>query len=139
MDLKIIKVLESNIKMEFIMTRESEQTYDYICFGDLAYEFAFSDPKEAEKKIKRRLKYYRLGNYDQERVDYIRELKNDLYKEISLQSKSKYFNKSKSNYADLSDFNMEKMKTDYLKEYVKIDSSDMIRILNFTIYLYHLR
>jgi hypothetical protein len=121
------------------MDQKSEQSYDYICFSDLAYEFDFSDPKEAEKKIKQRLKYYNLGKYDQERVDYIRELKNDLYREISLQSKSKYFNKSKSNYADLADFNLEKMKSDLLEKYNKIDSSDMYGILNFAIYLYHMR
>jgi hypothetical protein len=65
---------------------EQENTYEFICFGDLAYEFDFSDRKEAERKIKRRLKYYHLGDYDQERVNYVRELKNDLYTEISLQS-----------------------------------------------------
>ena len=121
------------------MAESSEQTYDYICFSDLAYEFDFPDPKEAEKKIKRKLKYYKLGKYEQERVDYIRELKNDLYGEISLQSKSKYFNKSKSNFAEFTDFNMGKMKSDFLEKYNEINSSDMSGILNFAIYLYHLR
>jgi hypothetical protein len=121
------------------MTQNSEQTYDYICFSDLAYEFDFSNPKEAEKKIKRRLKYYNLGKYDQERVEYIRELKNELYKEISLQSKSKYFNKSNSNYSDFTDFKIEKMKSDLLEKYKKINGSDMYGILNFAVYLYHMR
>ena len=57
-----------------LMTQTSEQSYDFICFTDLAYEFDFSDTKKAEKKIKRILKYYNLWEYDQERVDYIREL-----------------------------------------------------------------
>lgn len=121
------------------MTEEQKQTYDFICFSDLAYEFDFSDKKEIERKIKRRLKYHRLGEYSQERVDYIRSLKNDLYKEISLHSKSKYFNKSNSNFADFADYNTDKMKTDYLQEYYKINESDMIGILNFAIYLYHMR
>ena len=34
------------------MLQENEQTYDLVCFTDLAYEFDFSDKKEAEKKIK---------------------------------------------------------------------------------------
>lgn len=46
------------------MPQENEQTYDFICFTDLAYEFDFSDKKEAEKKIKRRLKYYKLGDWN---------------------------------------------------------------------------
>ncbi|MBN1639482.1 MAG: hypothetical protein JW866_10970 [Ignavibacteriales bacterium] len=51
------------------MSQENEHTYDLVCFTDLAYEFDFSDKKEAEKKIKRRLKYYKLGVYSQERVE----------------------------------------------------------------------
>lgn len=98
------------------MEQDTQQTYDLICFTDLAYEFDFSDKKEAENKIKRRLKYYKLGNYNQERIEYIRVLKNDLYAEISLGTKSKYFQKSRSNYADLQDYKLENMKIDYLKK-----------------------
>ena len=121
------------------MTQNSEQSYDFICFTDLAYEFDLSDRKEVERKIKRRLKYYNLGEYNQERVDYIRDLKNDLYEEISLHSKSKYFNKSNSEYADLTDFDVEKMKTDFGKKYKKIKRSDLVGMFNYAIYLYHLR
>jgi len=92
------------------MEQATQQTYNLICFTDLAYEFDFSDKKEAEKKIKRRLKYYKLGDYNQERIEYIRTLKNDLYAEIALGTKSNYFQKSKSNYADLEDYKFEKMK-----------------------------
>tara|TARA_R110002050_G_scaffold45957_4_gene108373 strand:+ start:2855 stop:3226 length:372 start_codon:yes stop_codon:yes gene_type:complete len=121
------------------MSHQNKYTYDLVCFTDLAYEFDFSDKKEAEKKIKRRLKYYKLGDYSQERVEYIRELKNDLYQEIGLQTKSKYFSKSKSNFADLADFKLEKMILDYLYKYNKINESDIKGILNFAIYLYHMR
>jgi hypothetical protein len=44
------------------MTDDKKQTYDFICFTDLAYEFDLSEKKEIEKKIKRRLKYYNLGD-----------------------------------------------------------------------------
>ena len=121
------------------MAQKSEQSYDYICFSDLAYEVDFSDPREIEKKIKRRLKYYNLASYDQERVDYIRQLKNELNAEISLHSKSKYYNKSSSNYADLTDFNIERMTADFLKKYDKIAKPDMTQILNFAVYLYYMR
>jgi hypothetical protein len=121
------------------MEQANQQTYDLICFTDLAYEFDFSDKKETERKIKRRLKYYGLGDYNQERTEYIRALKNDLYAEISLGSKSSYFQKSKSHYADLEDYKFEKMKLDYLKKYDSITEDDMNGILNFAIYLYHMR
>ena len=121
------------------MTEEKGQTYDFICFTDLAYEFDFSEKKEIEKKIKRRLKYYKLGDYKQDRVDYIRELKNDLYSEISKTTKSKYFHKSKSNYADLADFDFDRMTDDYNEKYDKMDKDELKGMINFAIYLYHLR
>lgn len=121
------------------MTDDKEQTYDFICFSDLAYEFDFSDKKEIERKIKKRLKYYKLGEYNQDRVDYIRQLKNDLYSEISKTTKSKYFHKSKSNYADLADYNTDRMIMDYNIKYIKIDKNELIGMINFAIYLYHMR
>jgi hypothetical protein len=120
-------------------TGQESPTYDFICFSDLAYEFNPQEKKEIEKKIKRRLKYYKLGNYNQERVDYIRCLKNDLYAEISLESKSTYFSKSKSDYADLNDFDINRMAFDYLKKYEKVNAKEMIGMINFAVYLYHLR
>ena len=118
---------------------KQKQTYDYICFSDLAYEFDNIDFSEAEKKIKRRLKYYRLASYNQEKVDYIRRLKNDVYKEISLRSKSKYFNKVESNYSDFTNFFIVRMTSDFLEKYHDIDRSDITRILNSAIYLYYMR
>ena len=121
------------------MLEINEQSYDFICFSDLAYEFDFSNQKEAEKKIKRKLKYHNLAEYNQERIDYIRVLKNDLYKEIRQETKSKYYNYSKSNYAEFTDFDITRMKVDYLNKYEIINDSDMLAILNLAIYLYHMR
>ena len=95
--------------------------------------------KEVEKKIKRRLKYHKLGEYKQERVDFIRQLKNDLYSEISQTTKSKYFHKSKSNYTNIADFNIERMTADYFKKYNTVDRNELTGMINFAIYLYHLR
>jgi hypothetical protein len=114
-------------------------TYDFICFTNLAYEFNPQEKKEIEKKIKRRLKYYQLGNYNQERVDYIRRLKNDLHTEITSGQKSVYFNKSKSIYAALENFDITRMAFDYLKKYERIDKHEMAGMINFAVYLYHLR
>jgi len=121
------------------MTNDKGQTYDFICFTDLAYEFDVSERREIEKRIKRRLKYYKLGEYNQERVDYIRQLKNKLCSEISKTTKSKYFHKSKSSYADLADFDIDRMTVDCNKKYDKVDKIDLRGMLNFAIYLYHLR
>ncbi|MCL8008691.1 hypothetical protein M8845_14780 [Gelidibacter japonicus] len=127
------------LKSESSDGTKTDKTYDYICFSDVVYECDSSDFKKVEKKIKRRLKYYSLAAYDQERVAYIRVLKDELCREISLQSKSKYYSKSESKYADLSDFDISKMTSDYLETFTKINESDMAQILKFAIYIYYLR
>lgn len=118
---------------------EEKPTYDFICFSELAYEFDFSNKKEIENKIKRRLKYYKLEVYNQERIDYIRQLKNNLYSEISLITKSKYFHKAKSNYADLEDFNVTQMTIDFSDKFSEINKEEILGMINFAVYLYHLR
>ena len=114
-------------------------SYDFICFSDLAYEFDSSESKQIEQKIKRRLKYYNLGAYKQEQVEYIRELKNDLYAEITKYNKSIYYLGARGKYADPGDYNFEIMKKDYCKKYPLINETDMVSFLNFAIYLYYLR
>lgn len=114
-------------------------TYDFICFSDLAYEFSPNDSAQIEKKIKRRLKYYKLGPYLQERVDYIRGLKNDLHDEISKYDKSTYFRKATKKFADPADFDYELLLSNYLKKYPLVDERDMSVIINFAIYIYYLR
>lgn len=121
------------------MGTKSDETYDYLCFGKLAYEFSFCDPKEAERKIKHGLRYYKLGKYNQERVEYIRALKNDLFKELSKASESKYFISRTAETSMPRDFDFDRLKTDYLKKYDMVSSDDMGRIINFSIYIYYLR
>ncbi|MBX7152348.1 hypothetical protein K1X84_11950 [bacterium] len=117
----------------------NNQTYDYVCFTDLVYEFDSSKKNQIEKKIKRRLKYYHLGEYDQNRVEYIRQFKNDLYSEISLASKSKYFHKSPSEFSESSDFNIEQMALDLSKKYGNIHPGELKEMIHFAIYLFYLR
>jgi hypothetical protein len=121
------------------MKDNKEPSYNFICFTNLSYEFDIIEKTEIEKKIKRQLKYYKLEEYNQEIVDYIRRIKNDLYSEISLTTKSKYFHKSKSNYADLADFDFEQMVIDYNGKYNKIDKNELVGMINFAIYLFHMR
>jgi hypothetical protein len=70
---------------------KNKQTYYLICFADLAYEFDATQKKKVEAKIRRRLNYYALGEYDQEKVDYIRELKDELRNEITSAATSKFY------------------------------------------------
>jgi hypothetical protein len=121
------------------MNDKQLRTYDSICFTDLAYELIFPDRKKIEQKIKRRLKYHKLGDFNQERVDYIRELKNELYAEISKTNQSNYFHKSKSDYASLSDFDFEKMTEDFHKKYDQLDQEELKGMICFAIHVYYMR
>ena len=121
-------------------TKVSKYSYNFICCTTLIDEFDFSEIKRTNQKIKRKLKYYKLGDYDQIHIDYLRSLKNELQDEIHLYNKSKYYQKkNKSKYADLGDFDTDLMVNDYVEKYDKVSKSDMYGIINFAIYLYYLR
>lgn len=121
------------------MTADNKQTYDYICFTDLVHEHDFSKKNEIEKKIKRRLKYHKLGDYNQARVDYIRQFKNELCSEISLEKKSKYYHKSESKFAVFDDFNIDLIINDFNKKYEKIEIAELTRLISVAIYLFYLK
>ena len=121
------------------MARTSYQTYDFICFSSLLYELSDSESVITEKKIKRLLRYYGLGPYQQERIDLIRAIKEDLRKEFSLRAKSQYFVDSENELDEMEDFELDKMKSDYLKKYKSISDTDMMEFLKSAIYLYYLR
>src|SRR5262249_11340535 len=114
-------------------------SYDSVCFRILAYEFPGNDLVEANRKIKRKLKRDNRGPYDQARVDYIRALKDDLQAEISLFHKSRYFVGSTGRFADLPDFDFERMASDYCTKYPLVGEEDLRGIIGFALYLYYLR
>ena len=60
---------------------EIDAKYDDIKDG--ASIAANTEKKEIEAKIIRKLKYYNLGKFDLEKVEYLRTIKNDLFSEIS--------------------------------------------------------
>lgn len=117
----------------------SSKSYDSILFGKLVYEFSFTDKTETEKKIKQSLKYYKLGPYNQERVDYIRQFKNDLYTEISKTNNSTYYKKTPSVYAEMEDFNVEQMTENFHNTYNKLDKNELRGMIGYAIYLYYQR
>ncbi|WP_157417867.1 hypothetical protein [Aequorivita capsosiphonis] len=63
-------------------------------------------------KIKRRLKSLNK-EYNQSRIDNIQFLRNDLFEEIALRNKSKYFAGSNGMYLDIGDFNSGEMVIDF--------------------------
>ena len=80
-----------------------------------------------------------MGKFDQQRVDYIRTLKEELSKEISSTAQSKYFTKTKSIYSELNDFDIPKMQSDYAAKFYSINKDELLSMINFAIYYFHLR
>jgi hypothetical protein len=118
---------------------ESPESYDTVCFRILAYEFETDDPKDFDKKVRRKLKSSGLGAYAPERVAVIRALKNDLQAEIQKFDRSKYFVSTKGPYANSTDFDVDKIARDYSRRYPSIATDDMRGIVSFAIYIYYLR
>lgn len=121
------------------MTKKSATTYDYICFTDLAYEFTGAEKIVVEKKIKRRLRYYQLGAYSQERVDHIRQIKNALMDELTHPAKSQYYKGTTSVYSALTDFDTDKMTVAYHKKFPSVHPDELKAMICFAVYLYYLR
>lgn len=114
-------------------------TYNFICFTELLNEYASSQKPVVEKKISRRLKYYKLDGYDAMRVGSMRTLKNDLATEITQFSKSTYYRKSEEEYAALADFDITRMVADYCKKYPAIDQPEMRAFIDLALYHFYLR
>lgn len=114
-------------------------TYNFICFTDLLNERDLSQQETIEKKIKRRLKYYKLDAYDAKRVDYIRALKNELSTEVTQFSKSRYYQKSHSEYAALEDFDVTRMVSVYCEKYKDVEPQEMRAFIQLALYHFYLR
>ncbi|MBL7910962.1 MAG: hypothetical protein JNJ41_07905 [Bacteroidia bacterium] len=119
--------------------KTNDATYDYSCFMVLAYEYGENKIKDSEKKIKAKLKYNKLGAYDEARVNKLRELKEELSKEIQLQNRSVYFKKSANEFCDMEDFNYKKMADDLSKKYSTIDRKEVDSIVGTAVHLFHCR
>ena len=114
-------------------------TYDYSCFMVLAYEYGENKIKDSEKKIKAKLKYNKLGAYDEARVSKLRELKEDLSKEIHLYNKSVYYKKSGKEFCEMEDFNCKKMADDLSVKYATVNRKELDSIVGMAVHLFYCR
>lgn len=115
-------------------------SYNYIVYSELVYEFNENEINETVKKIKRKLKYYKKDDYNQQVIDRLRILKKDLQKEFSDPLNSKYYNKNlQKKYADPTDYDLHGLLKYYRLSFPEVSEEDMIGILNISIYVYYLR
>jgi hypothetical protein len=116
-----------------------EANYEDAALSVLAYEFSFTDQRESETKIKRKLRAKKLSKYEQERIDLLRRFKDEVQTEISLWQKSKYYTRSHGEFADMKDYDRERMAKDFAAAYPSIPERSIAQFIDFAVYLYYLR
>lgn len=119
--------------------KRTTKSADAVIIDVLGYEFAFDDRAEAERKIRRRLRYHSLGPYRQERVDLLRRFKDELQDEIHRGSRSRYFVASHGKYAAMEDFDIERLIRDLSESYPDVPQEEIQAFVPFAVYLYYLR
>ena len=84
-------------------------------------------------------KYNKLGYYDESRVNKLRELTEELSKEINLNNRSVYYTGRRGEYSEMEDFNYKKMVEDLSVKYFTIESKDLDSIVAMAVHLFHCR
>jgi hypothetical protein len=119
--------------------QRTAKSADSVILDVLAYEFAADDRTEAERKIRRRLRYHGVGPYRQERIDLLRRLKDQVQREVRHGEGSRYFAESHGEYAAMEDFDVQRMTQDLARSFPEIPGDDIAAFVPFAVYLYHLR
>ena len=115
------------------------KTADAVILDVLAYEFEFDDRAKAEGKIRRRLRYYGLGPYQQARIDLLRRLKDETQGELHRRERSRYFVGSHGDYAALEDFDVERLTQDLSESYPDVPRKEIAGFVPGAIWLYYMR
>ena len=122
-----------------VVKKPTSKSADAVILDVLVYELAFDDREEAKRKIRRRLRYYGLGPYQQERVELLRRLKNETQSEVQRAGQSRYFAGSHGKYAALEDFDADRLIGDLAASYPDVSREEIKAFVPFAVYLYYLR
>jgi hypothetical protein len=119
--------------------KPTTKSADAVILDVLGYEFAFNDPAESERKIRRRLRYHGCGPYRQERVNLLRRFKDQVQHEIHNGRESRYYVGSTGRYAAMEDFDVERLIRDLAASYPDIPAAEVAAFVPFAVYLYYMR
>jgi hypothetical protein len=119
--------------------RRSPQSVDEVILDVVIWEFTSDDPKEAERKIRRRLRHHNLGPFQQERVVLLRRLKNETYSVIRREGHSGYFAGRHGEHSAVEDFDINRLIGDLSASYPDVPRHEVERFIPWAIYLYYLR
>jgi len=121
------------------MRARQPPTFESEALSVLAYEFPFSDKAEAEAKIKRRLRRKKIGHYDAERIEMLRQFKNELQQEIGKFEKSRFFTEFHGKYSDMRDFDIPRLTAEMMEHFPQIPQKEIETFVPFCVFLYYLR
>jgi hypothetical protein len=116
----------------------ADQSYDVSVFQAVTDELEGDDPKVAERKIKRMLRRRHLGEYEQDRIDTLRALRNDLRDEILKFQKSSYY-QGTPDLRPTEHFDDQRMVRDFSIKYPLVRHPDIGGIIGYALYYYYLR
>jgi hypothetical protein len=114
-------------------------TYEVEVLNVLAYEFSSSDQREAERKIKRRLRKKKLGAYDQTRIAALRAFKDDVQGELGKSDQSEYYTEPQGMYAEMQDWDVERLAQAMKARHSGLPETAIDSFLPFAILLYYLK
>ncbi len=122
------------------MDQEPKVTdYEEAVLWILVYEFPFDDKRETEAKIDRKLRAKKIGKYHQQRIDLLRRFKDDVQAEISKGRESKYCTNPHGEFADMKDFDRDRMSRELAAAFPAIHEQSISQFVEYAIYLYYLR
>jgi hypothetical protein len=110
-----------------------------VILGVLVYEFDIKRREETDAKIKKRLRYYKLGPYVQSEVDLLRRLKELLLAEIGRYQQSKYYVGTHGYYAAIEDFDVPRMISECHAMFPEIALTEIEWFVRFAVATYYAR
>lgn len=119
--------------------RQKPDHPDKVILGVLVYEFRSTSHADSHTKIKYRLRYYKLGQYDQTRVDQLRRFKDALQDEIHKHGRSDYYIKLHGKYADMKDFDLARLAEDFSQAFPNVSRELIEWFLPWAVFAYYLK
>ena len=113
--------------------------YDVLVLDALIYEFPSSTPAETDALIRGRLKRKKMGPFDPERVALLRQLKNELQRQINVYGKSTYYRKRDGRYADYKDYDIPRLTADTQRRYPAVPKKVIAWFVPFCVLTYYMR
>ena len=121
----------------------SEDSPDFVynreVLAVLLWEMLPTQRPDAERKIKRRLREKRLGEYDQKRVDVLRLMKERTARELHRKSESQFHRGYSGKYSKFEDWDIERLAQHLIEEHADVPQENIRAMLPHAIYAYYLR